>query len=453
MDIQIVLIILINVLLYHKTLSYAGICDDIPVFNQAVEMPKGWMKFWFHLHGRKYTSWKLAHYQTLTIHTINCILLYIAFGRNPTSLMAALLFSVNPVNNQCSIWLSGKGYSMNATCALLMWMFPYASPLIYMYAPYFQGPSILLFPLVFLFTAHWYFALLVPLGLWREWHRVFDKKNPNSKYNTESNAELQVIAPRKIIIMFKSLGYYFINTISARRLGFYHKYLFLHGVSKETNKDSYKLDGYFFVGVGVLYLTISTMNIGLIWFCITMIMWCNLISFNQTITNRYAYLPNIGLTIFISSLLIHFPLLFFMLMTYYITKLCRFLIFYKNEYWSIEYAVMEEPDFFYPWQNRAVHCFQNQNYHGALGNMIKCNELHPNDWKVVYNLSQIYMMLGNLKAARDFFAQAQKRNIDGREEQIKRLMDRLDKWISEIEEKAKESKTVELDLKKFDMQR
>jgi len=434
-------------------LKFAGICDDIPVFNGKMEMPTGWMKFWYHLYGRKYTSWKMAHWQTFCIHIINCMLIYKAFGANNTSLIAALLFSINPINNQCSIWLSGKGYSLNLTCALLMWIFPLASPLIYIYAPYFQGPSILLFPLVFLFTPYWYLVFLIPLGLWREWARIFDKKNPNSKYNTESNKELQTLAPRKVIIIFKTIGYYFINTIFALRLGFYHKYLFLHGVSKETNKASYKIDKFFFIGIAVVLATLISRNIGLWWFVVTIAIWTNGISFNQTITNRYAYLPNCGLTIFIASILSYYPPLAYMLFTYYATKLIAFIPFYKSEYWSIEYACYEQPDFFYPWQNRAVHCFQNRNYHGALGNMTKCNELRPNDWKIVYNLSQIYMMLGNLKAAREFFTQAQKCNIDGREEQIGRLMDRLDKWLKEIEEKAKESKTVELDLKKFDMQR
>ena len=150
----IALIVLVNLLFYYRTLSYAGVCDDIPVFNGAIKMPTGWMKFWYHLQGRKYTSWKLAHAQVLAIHTINCILIYIAFGMNYTSAVAALLFSVNPVNNQCSMWISGKGYAQNTTYALLMWLFPGFSILFYLMGTYFCGASLLLFPLVFLFTPY-----------------------------------------------------------------------------------------------------------------------------------------------------------------------------------------------------------------------------------------------------------------------------------------------------------
>ena len=141
------------------------------------------------------------------------------------------------------------------------------------------------------------------------------------------------------------------------------------------------------------------------------------------------------------------------ILTYYATKLSLFMFFYKNEYWSIEHSCMEQPEFFYPWQNRAVHCFQNQNYHGALGNMIKANQLRPNDWKILYNLCQIYMMLGNINACKDFYEQAKKCNIDGREEAIGALMERLGKWIKEVEKQAQISKTVDIDLGKFDMQR
>lgn len=459
MDIQIIaLIILINLLFYLRTLKYPGICDDIPVFNQTVEIPKGWwMYFWYHLFGRKYKEWKLPHILTLFFHTLNCILIYMAFGSNYISAIAALLFSVNPVNNQCSIWISGRvGYSMNTTFALLMWLFPLASPLIYLFATYFCGASIILFPLIFLFTKYWWLSALVGLGFWRESKRIFSKE-PNAKFQTESNIELKSITPRKIIIALKSLGYYFINALFALRLGYYHKYLFLHGVNVETNKESYKIDKYFFIGIGVILLTLYTMiwtkNIGMAWFCLCISQWCNVISFNQTITNRYIYMPNVGLTLFISSLLLYYPPLAMILFTYYATKLIPFLIFYKNEYWSIEHSCMEQPDFFYPWQNRAVHCFQNNNYHGALGNMLKANELRPNDWKILYNLSQIYMLLGNLTACKEYYELALKTKIDGREEAIKGLMLRLKNWIDEVESQAKNNNTVNIDIRKFDMQR
>jgi tetratricopeptide (TPR) repeat protein len=285
----------------------------------------------------------------------------------------------------------------------------------------------------------------------REHPRVFSKK-PGSKFITESNAELKTIAPRKIIVSFKSLGYHFTNSIIALRLGFYHRYLFLHGVSAESNKDSYKIDKYFFIGIAVVLFTLSTRNIYLLWWLICIAQWSNVISFNQTLTNRYAYLPNIGIMLFISSLL--HPVLALVLFTYYATKLISFIVFYKNEYWSIEHSCFEQPDFFYPWQNRSVHCFQNGNFHGALANMIKANELRPNDWKITYNLCQLYMVLGNLGAARDFYKKALACTIDGRDKEIGKLMERLGKWIEELETQAKaNNNNVNLDLGKFDLQR
>lgn len=449
----IILIVLVNLLFYIRTTSYQGICDDIPVFNSGNPIPKGskWMYFWYHLQGRKYVSWKLAHWQVLTVHTMNCILIYLAFGRSYYSALAALLFSINPVNNQCSIWISGKGYAQNTLCALLVWMFPYFSLIPYLYGTYFCGPSLLLFPLVFLFTPYWYLSGLVLIGLLREHPRVFNKKDPASKFNMESNDELKKIAPRKIIIMFKTIGYYFINAILAMRLGFYHKYLFLHGVSKETNKDSYRIDKYFFIGISVAILTLITRHTGLIWFCVCIGMWSNFLSFNQTIANRYLYLANVGLTLFIASIL--HPYLAIALFTYYVTKLCLFHKFYENEYWSIEHSCFEQPSFFYPWQNRSVHCFQNNNFHGALGNMLKANELRPNDWKITYNLTQLYILLGNLQEARRLYNKAKECTIDGREAAIGNLMMRLNEWLTQMEEQAKLNNSINVDVKKFDLQR
>jgi tetratricopeptide (TPR) repeat protein len=176
-------------------------------------------------------------------------------------------------------------------------------------------------------------------------------------------------------------------------------------------------------------------------------------TFNQTITNRYLYLGNIGLMLTLSRSLMFYPPLVLAFWVYYATLLYKFIPFYKNEYWSIEHSCWEQPDFFYPWQNRAVHCFQNQNFHGALGNMLKANGLKPKDWKVLYNITQIYLMVGNIAMARNFYTQAKQCTIDGREVVINNLMDRLDKWITEIEEQAKTNPQVTIDIGRFDMQR
>jgi tetratricopeptide (TPR) repeat protein len=452
---EIALIILVNLLFYYRTLKYPGICDDIPVFNQAVEIPPGkWTYFWYHLHGRKYKEWLLPHCQVLGIHTLNCILIYIAFGMNYTSLAASLLFAVNPIGNQGSIWLSGKGYAMNLTCGLLMWIFPLASPLIYCYGLYFNGASLILFPLVFLFTKYWWLSFMIIMGFLREKDRIFNKKDPASKFNTESNKELKTLAPRKLIVFFKTMGYYVVNSVTAMRLGFYHKYMFLHGVNNETNKDSYKIDKYFFLGILFALTALVTRDTGLIWFFCYVVMWGNIVSFNQTLTNRYVYAANAGLMLTIATLLTNYPWLTAALWTWYACKLVHFHIFYKNEYWSIEHSCFEQPDFFYPWQNRAVHCFQNNNYQGALGNMIKCDQLRPNDWKVTYNLAQIYMMLGNIQAAKDLHAKASKLMIDGREDVVTKLNERLGLWIAEVEAQAKaNNNTVHIDKNRFDLQR
>lgn len=204
----ILILILLNLVFYRRTLGYAGICDDIPVFNGGVPIPKGskWMYFWYHLYGRKYTSWKLAHAQTLGMHTLTCILIYLAFGKNYVSFIASLLFLINPVNNAGSCWISGRTYVQNTICALLMWMFPLFAPITYLYGTYFSGASLILFPLIFLFTKYKVLALLVIVGFLREHSRIFDKKNPASKFNTESNDELKKIAPRKIIVSLKTFG-------------------------------------------------------------------------------------------------------------------------------------------------------------------------------------------------------------------------------------------------------
>jgi hypothetical protein len=86
--------------------------------------------------------------------------------------------------------------------------------------------------------------------------------------------------------------------------------------------------------------------------------------------------------------------------------------------------------------------------------MIKANDLRPNDWKISYNICQLYMLLGNINASKDWFAKAKLCNIDGREVAIGNLMTRLETWITEVEAQAKANgNAINLDIGKFDMQR
>ncbi len=143
------------------------------------------------------------------------------------------------------------------------------------------------------------------------------KKNMKLK-GFEGNDVALKISPYKFIIALKFYGYYFVNCIFGISYTFYHSYMEEFLDTQKGIKEGRKIDRYFFIGLffaGLLIYSLITnpfsiFTLGLFWSTVTVAMWCNLVSTGQQyIANRYYYLPNVGLMIAISSVIINYPIL------------------------------------------------------------------------------------------------------------------------------------------------
>src|SRR3990167_2719961 len=112
MGIEIVWIIVVNLILYFKTLRYKFVSDDFSVYHNPPKY-KNWLhKRWLQITGQMKLSsktvnffkdengkWKIAvietaeqeHLLALLIHTAICVMIYVAFGASTISFIAALL--------------------------------------------------------------------------------------------------------------------------------------------------------------------------------------------------------------------------------------------------------------------------------------------------------------------------------------------------------------------------
>lgn len=126
---QIALLIIFNILIYYRTLSYGLVIDDIEWYGHV---KRGHLKK-LPLH-RLYgaasisTNTTIDHATTLSLHIITCVL--IAFVSNP---VAALLFAAHPANHQTAVWLTGRRYALINILVLTtmlthtMWLLPIAA--------------------------------------------------------------------------------------------------------------------------------------------------------------------------------------------------------------------------------------------------------------------------------------------------------------------------------------
>ena len=475
------LIALINLFIYYRTLSFNYVSDDVVVaaktepiptdiwlFKWVTRFPKLlklciWInnkipvkirhelsnrlwnlhKLWLQLWGHRYFNPKHAHILTLGLHILNCLLIYILLRNTPIAFTTALLFSINPVNMQGgSVWLSGKGYSMATTATLIMFIIPILAPLLYFAAPY-LAPSAFFSPMAFLGTKFWFWIFLIPIFMkWGAMGKIIHNKVYNQP-NKTVNTEMTIIKPRKIIPFIKTFGYYFILCIFPFKMGLYHKFLYGFGTNQTDNKKGYKLTWSFWIGLLIMLWILAHIiyfhnlaSWGLWWFCVNIAMWSNAKTIQQQVAERYLYLPNIGMSIFVAFALQNHITLLAMLMTAYLVRLWYIMPSYTSDYWIVEYNTAEFKNLHYPWLIRGIKKYGIGDLKGAYHDFCEAHIHKPYDFKVLFNLSCATLMLGDFKNARHFFEEAKKFRYDEIEVDINPLFLALETEIKKAEEQA-----------------
>jgi len=316
---KLLIIVLLNLAFYLRILRFGYIGDDIESAKRNPENKEFWDKTTF----RQKLALRLRfsifettpereHLLSLVLHTFCCSLIYLAFGANNVSFVAALLFSFNPANIQGAVWLGARQYVFNACLVLIAWMFPMIMPVVYIYGLW-MVVSILPAPLIFLFTGHWNMVFLIPLGIlllkpFGIFANIKEKKTDCTSIMIKFNF-------RKIVLAIKTFTYYFYYCLFPYRIGFYHSFLYTFGITKKDSDLTLKFDKWFWLGIvtitGIVTLLItnfSGLQFGLFWFCIFIAMWCQFpIQVGQNIADRYVYLANIGLMLAASTLLFSIP--------------------------------------------------------------------------------------------------------------------------------------------------
>ncbi len=446
----IIIIILVNFGIYWRTLRYGFVSDDIEPSKRKKDNNKYWLKeqdiktephtvknwwhrMWLQTTGAVYFKKQEGHFITMLLHTINCLLIFLVFGKNYTTLIAALLFSINPVNTQGgSIWLSGKLYSISTMLGLLMFSCPLLAPGFFFLTKFFSINAIAI-PLVFLATPYWYLAFMTPLGVYMY------RKILKQKRKVGTNFAMRKIAPHKIIPYLKSFGYYFFLCLAPWRIALYHSFLWGLGVHKVYDSHHYKLNKDFWYGLfcflGVTYGIVATWgsltSFGLLWFIINITMWCNIVTYQQQISERCCYTANIGTMLFLASIIHTYPLAIAVVFTYYLTRLFHIMPMYENEYWHTHYSVAGSPKCNYIWVARGQKKFRVQNYLGAFLDYMEGKNCTPWEFKANFNAANMAVILQKFKLAEALLDDAEKCMYRGHEEDMTKRIKATRDWIKE----------------------
>jgi len=461
-------IILFVFLVYWRTIYNYYVVDDFSVYKMGGDRPKSWLKrFYDNLRCRIYHDDdpkkpglnRIAHLQTIAIHSLVCVMIFLSFGKvfnnYIVSYLAALLFAFNPNNHEVSIWLSGKAYGYTSAYVLFAWMFPLFAPFVYFFAflPSFYFNAIFS-PLMFLILPGWW-KLLALLFIYifaikAKW--IFNPKR-NTKlaaYVDKDTDDIQNEAavcfnPKNIIRAIKFYGYYFTNGILANNLAFYQSYMSEYVTDKKGIEESNKPDRYFWVGVVVLYILITNLIsnynpavFGLLWFTINIAPVCNFINLGQQhITSRYAYLPNIGLAFMLANMFIGYTelslrfiaglLLAGGLIGWYLRALKYSMLAYLNDFWHNHFEITFEPKYSYSWLLHGNMFFARGQFNTALQDYFEASLQYKDNFKVLFNISSTYIALGRIKDAIAYVEKARACDLIG-QEKLK------DDWLKEREE-------------------
>lgn len=427
---RIALIACVNFLLYARTIKYGPVSDDIPTLKSTPKVKNPFYRFYLRLfEGAKYHM-PTEHIYTISVHSIVAILIYLAFGHTDMSFVAALLFSFNPANNQGSIWVSGRGYAMTAVLLLASIWLPYLSPLFLIMAVH--HPAGYFAPFAFLGAPFWW---LLPCAIpaWALKFRRF-KGAVNAKMSAEAFPDDKRINFRRLLIALKTYGFYFTLAIIPFTITFYHNLLESAAGNPSRRRRAARPNVFTWIGlIAIIGFIVRSCYVwdsiswGILWFNVCIAPFCNLIRMNQEIAERYIYVANVGLMYALAQIIAPYPLAVAIFITAYIVKMWQVMPMYTDDYWVIEFAVIEDPRSWFAWHVRGHKMLERGGINEALSMFVMARLLSPKEFKLLFNISVLLRMIRKTEESDKFLQLAKDNIIEGQEEKSLQLIEDVKK--------------------------
>lgn len=289
---------------------------------------------------------KKHHTISLIIHFCNALLAYsfLIHVTNPTiAFLATLLFIIHPVTVQAVAWVSGIGYLLSLFWTLLSLNVCYWIPNPYIHVPI---VSVLTFLVCCsLLSGLVNFIVLALLGFW--WAAFyalavsifcyFKQGIPVKKYRVTAFKEQNMGRStywnwRKPIVMIKSFWYYTKMIVFPKRLGLYHEWGYHYDEKIERIDKMFILGLISLIGLGIwFWFGSEIVRLGIVWMVIYLVLFLNLITAQQWVVDRYAFISSLGYCILFAVLLSKWPIVCAFLIGLYLMRTLVHLPTFDNE--------------------------------------------------------------------------------------------------------------------------
>lgn len=434
----IVLLILLNIVLLARSIRYKLTVDD----EGRTKYKKGQFNklttLWRMLRssGNCNPNLTIDHILSILIHTTTVVLIYIFFN----NFMLALLFSLHPVNIQVSTWLNGKRYAISTILVLFMLKtMPYGI-IIFPILSFFQINGIMT-PILYAMSGYWWVIFAYPI-LFAFGKDHILRQIANRYQNHAPAGELRNTGHNKLIIGIKTFGFYTTHILLPTKVAFLHTFLDRFGTSNEDNEYWYSINWHFWRGL-IMLLTIGTFMFlnwnnhigkGLFWYLIFIVQWCNYpISITQSVTDRYCYLPMIGLLAVLCQIV---PTTYlYVYAGYLLAKHIQTLPMYNGIEGTLTHNSFVYPKHLRIYASKAEHYMKQHLFHNAYGECVLGLRVRKNDFRLLTLGAKCLIFLDKTKykePIKELLNRAENNYVLGTEKncrkQVQLLTDMAENW-------------------------
>ena len=356
------------------------------------------------------------HIISLVIHFLNAILTYLFLSNiiDPRiAFMATLLFIVHPVSVQVVAWCSGIGYMLSLLGMLISYNISIHTSNLYILIPSVVASTLISITgllsgsinfLILAFLGEWWasataLAVTLIFGIkWLRWvvnYRTTEFKKQKMERST-------YVTWRKPIVIVKTFFYYLKTIIFPKRLGLFHEWGY-HYEEKLEHADLNFWGGLIsIIAIWIWFkFTVFPIQFGILWFFSYLILFSNIITAQQFVADRYAFISTLGYSIIISTLLVNQPILFAFILGLYMMRTWQHIPTFENEVHFYQSNYWNFPKSEVALGNLGV-IYVNQQLTGtAMDTWYKATKINPDYDVPWYNLYSIFRANGLYTQAKE----------------------------------------------------
>lgn len=429
-------------LTYWHTIRSGFVSDDI----EGLQNYDGKLKKFDYGHLNKWLLYKLLdksprrnHLFSIFLHNANVVLLFSllsTFAPLKLAFFSSLLFAIHPICTQSVAWISGRGYPISLFfCLLGLNLVGIAKTNTLPLPPeiILAGFSILYFALYYIsitaqhatlmtfillaFFGNYFLAiigavisLVAGLGIVRD--VVGIRTEVFKQQNLERSTKVNL---KKIIVAVKSLGYYARLCLFPKRLGLYHTFCYHYDDNVEKEDKWFWLGFLVLLGFGALFVNGDfIVRFAVLWFISYIFVFLNWITVHQFVSERYAYIPGIGICVLVAYGLSYLdnllfasaPVLMSLLVGIALMRTWAHLPTYSEEVSFYQSNVWNYPDSEVAFGNLGV-VYMRCELIGSAMDMWKISlKINPNYDVAHYNIHSVLKQRGEFVTAKDHLQKA-----------------------------------------------